>query len=120
MNASKMIIPIIVIIGIGVYQFTLQQASKELVQEIKRVRQKACNCAGDFLLAEQRKGTPKNPECGKKSMEKFRSFMLASKDKKYVNEDEVEILKNAENTTKCLIQAKIDPMEIMNLMKQME
>jgi hypothetical protein len=120
MNAKKMIIPIIVIIGFGVYQFKSGQASKELVREIKEVRQKACNCADDFLLAEQRKSTPKDPECGKRSMETFRTFMLASKDKKFVSEDEAEIMKNAEDTTKCLIQAQVPPTVIMDLMKQFE
>ena len=76
-----MLLPIICIIGFGFYRYALEESSRELIGEIKKVRQKTCNCADDFVLAEQRKGTPKNPECGKKSMERFRSFMLASKEK---------------------------------------
>lgn len=120
MKATQMIIPILAIVGVGVYQCNTEIASKELVQEIKEVRQKACNCADEFMLAEQDKREPNDPECGKKSMDNFRTFMLASKDKKYVTEDEAEILKNAENTTKCLIQAKVNPAEIMELMKKIE
>ena len=115
-----MIIPIIAIVGFSVYRCNTEEASKQLVREIKEVRQKACNCADDFMLAEQDKRKPNDPECGKKSMDNFRTFMLASKDKKYVSDDEAEIIKNAENTTKCLIQAKVNPAEIMELMKKLE